>query len=122
MSDARADVQRVLDGLLQRGMLVAGLVGRDGLPLVMRTRRPVQEETFSAMAAAMLASSEAALQEVADHKIASVVANGGDFVLGVSGIDASHLLACIAPASTGSEASRKAIDEASSALRKALGG
>lgn len=123
MTDARVAVERVLDGLVASGTIVAGLVGRDGLPLVVRASRPAQEETFSAMAAAMLAASEAALQEVAAAAQPTVVvARSGALELGVGGVDDDHLLACIAPAGTSPGALRKRIEDASRQLHKALGG
>lgn len=122
MSDARVLVTKALDGLLEAGLVVAGLVGRDGLPLIVRARRPVQEETFSAMSAALLASAEATLQEVAPARNTVVLAQSGETLLGVAGVDDSHLLACIAPAAPGIEALRKRLDDATGNLRKALGG
>lgn len=121
MTDARAKVTQILDGLLDAGLVVAGLIGRDGLPVIVRMRRPVQEETFGAMAAALIASAEATLQEVAADEPTTVLAQSGSVHLGVAGIDDNHLLACIAPSGAG-ENMRKRLDEATRSLRSALGG
>ena len=78
MSEARAKVTQALDDLVANGCVVAGLVGRDGLPVLLRSRRPVQEETFCAMGAALLAAAEAALQELAEVRPALAMVEAGE--------------------------------------------
>lgn len=122
MSDARSQVTAELDTLVSHGLLVAGLAGRDGLPILMKSKRPVQEETFSAMGAALLASAEALLQELAEVRPALAMVEAGDLRLAVAGVDESHLLVGVAPASLAADKLRKAVDEARGKLRTVLGG
>ncbi|MEK6975844.1 MAG: roadblock/LC7 domain-containing protein [Candidatus Thermoplasmatota archaeon] len=122
MSDARAQVIQALDALVADGLIVAGLAGRDGLPVLMKSKRPVQEETFSAMGAALLASAEAVLQELAEVRPALALVEAGDLRLAVAGIDDSHLLVCVAPASIAADKLRKVVDDARARLKTVLGG
>lgn len=122
MTDVRTQVIQALDGLVAQGLIAAGLAGRDGLPVMMKSKRPVQEETFSAMGAALLASAEAVLQELAEVRPALALVEAGDLRLAVAGIDDSHLLVCVAPASITADALRKAVDDARTRLKTVLGG
>lgn len=99
MSDARAQAEAVLDGMVGKGMLGAGLIGRDGLPLILRFPRPVQEETFSAMTAALLGAAEAALLELAEQSPAVATVEAGRMRLAVAGLDDVHILVVAAPSS-----------------------
>jgi predicted regulator of Ras-like GTPase activity (Roadblock/LC7/MglB family) len=98
MSDTRGQAQAVLDSLVGKGVLGAGIVGRDGLPILLRFPRPVQEETFSAMSAALLGAAEAALLELAEQGPATVTVEAGRLRLAVAGLDDVHLLVVAAPA------------------------
>ncbi len=122
MSDARSQVTAELDHLVASGLMVAGLAGRDGLPILMKSKRPVQEETFSAMGAALLASAEALLQELAEVRPALALVEAGDLRLAVAGVDDAHLLVGVAPSSIAADKLRKAVDESRSKLRAVLGG
>jgi predicted regulator of Ras-like GTPase activity (Roadblock/LC7/MglB family) len=121
MSDARAQAQAVLDELVGRGVLGAGLVGRDGLPVLLRFPSPVQEETFSAMAAALLGAAEAALLELAEQSTAVASVEAGKLRLVVSGLDETHLLVVAAPASLDAAKLGPAIEAARGRLRPILG-
>lgn len=127
MSDARSQATQALDGLLGQGVLAAGLVGRDGLPVLLRATRPIQESTFCAMGAALLASGEAAvqeLQELPSNSTASTLAfvEAGEFQLAAAGLDDAHLLLVVAPAKLGAEKLRSAVQAACKSLRAVLGG
>lgn len=127
MSDARSQATQALDGLLGQGAVAAGLVGRDGLPVLMRASRPIQESTFCAMGAALLASGEAALQELQEIPSggdASALAwvEAGEFQLAAAGLDSAHLLLVVAPAKLGAERLRGAVQAARKSLRAVLGG
>lgn len=122
MTDARSAVTQALDDLVGQGLMAAALAGRDGLPILLRAKRPVQEETFSAMGAALLASSEALLQELAEVRPALAIVEAGDLRLSVAGIDDSHLLIGVAPTSIPSDKLRKSIEDTRSRLRTVLGG
>jgi predicted regulator of Ras-like GTPase activity (Roadblock/LC7/MglB family) len=122
LTDVRTQVIQALDGLVAEGLIAAGLAGRDGLPVMMKSKRPVQEETFSAMGAALLASAEAVLQELAEVRPALALVEAGDLRLAVAGIDDSHLLVCVAPASIPADKLRKAVEDARSRLKTVLGG
>lgn len=122
MSDARSQVTHELDALVANGLLVAALAGRDGLPILTKSKRPVQEETFSAMGAALLASAEALLQELAEVRPALALVEAGDLRLAVAGVDESHLLVGVAPAGLAADKLRKAVDDARGKLRTVLGG
>jgi len=100
MSDARAQAQAALEEMVSQGLLGAGLVGRDGLPILLRFPRPVQEETFSAMAAALFGAAEAAMLEVAEQGPATATIDAGKVRLLVTGLDDTHLLVLAAPAAT----------------------
>lgn len=97
MSDARDKAQAILDELVAQGAIGAGLVGRDGLPILLRFPRPVQEETFGAMAAALLGAAEAALLELAEQSAALATVEAGRIRLTVAGLDDTHLLVVAAP-------------------------
>lgn len=110
--DGRGQAQAILDALVAKGVLGAGIVGRDGLPILLRFPRPVQEETFSAMSAALLGAAEAALLELAEQGPATVTVDAGRMRLAVAGLDDVHLLVVAAPAT---------LDAASLAARLAEG-
>ncbi|MHB1261423.1 MAG: roadblock/LC7 domain-containing protein [Thermoplasmatota archaeon] len=122
MSDARDKAQGILDELVASGAIGAGLVGRDGLPILLRFPRPVQEETFSAMAAALLGASEAALLELAEQSpaLASVVA--GRVRLVVAGLDDTPHLVVAAPRGPDSAKLATAIEAARGRLTAVIGG
>lgn len=122
MTDARTQVIEALDGLVAQGLLAAALAGRDGLPVMIKSKRPIQEETFCAMGAALLASGEAVLQELSEVRPAQAFVEAGDLRLAVAGIDDAHLLVCVAPASVPADKLRKALDDARTRLRTVLGG
>lgn len=122
MSDARAQAQAALDGLVGKGLIGAGLVGRDGLPILLRFPRPVQEETFSAMAAAVLGAAEAALLEMAERGEATATIEAGNVRLAVSGLDDTHLLVVAAPTSFGADKLAQVIASARASLAPIIGG
>lgn len=122
MTDARSQVIETLDGLVAQGLVAAGLAGRDGLPVMMKAKRPIQEETFCAMGAALLASGEAVLQELSEVRPALALVEAGDLRLAVAGIDDAHLLVCVAPASVAPDKLRKSVEDARNRLRTVLGG
>lgn len=122
MSDARSQVTQALDSLVAQGWVAAALAGRDGLPVLLRAGRPVQEATFCAMGAALLAAGEAALQELAEVRPAVAFVEAGDLRLGVASIDENHLLVAAAPAKLGVEAMRAALQASRDRLRTVLGG
>lgn len=122
MSDARAQAQAALDSLVERGLLGAGLVGRDGLPILLRFQRPVQEETFSAMAAAVLGAAEAALLEMAEQGEATATIEAGKLRLAVAGLDDAHLLVLAAPTSLDSGRLAQILAGARATLRPIVGG
>lgn len=125
MSDARTQATLALDKLLAGGLVAAGLVGRDGLPVLVRASRPLQESTFCAMGAALLASGEAALQELQEaapgNSVLATVEAGGFLLAGV-GVDDAHLLLAVAPAQVGAQTLRSAVQTAGQSLRTILGG
>lgn len=123
MSDAtRGQAEAVLDGLVKQGLLGAGLVGRDGLPLILRFPHSVQHETFSAMSAAVLGASEAALQEMAEVAPAVVTIETSRLRLAVAGIDDSHILVAASPASLEAGKLAAAVQDGLRRLKAALGG
>jgi predicted regulator of Ras-like GTPase activity (Roadblock/LC7/MglB family) len=122
MSDAaRGQAEAALDALVKQGLLGAGLVGRDGLPLILRFPHSVQHETFSAMTAALLGASEAALQEMAESAPATVTVETARLRLAVAGIDDSHLLVVAAPNALDAARLTGAINEGVRKLKAALG-
>lgn len=121
MSDARAQAQAILDELVGRGALGAGLVGRDGLPVLLRFPGTVQEETFSAMAAALLGAAEAALMELAEQATAVATVEAGKVRLVVSGLDETHLLVVAAPTTLEQGKLGAAIEAARGRLRPIIG-
>jgi predicted regulator of Ras-like GTPase activity (Roadblock/LC7/MglB family) len=112
----------VLDDLVGQGALGAGLVGRDGLPILLRFPRPVQEETFSAMSAALFGAAEAALLELAEQAPAIATIEAGRVRLFVAGLDDTHLLVVAAPLGLESAKLGAAIDAARNRLRSVIGG
>lgn len=123
MTGPREAAQATLDGIVQSaGLLGAGIVSRDGLPILLRFKRPVQEETFCAMAAALFGAAEAALQEMSASAPASAVVDTNDVRLQVAGIDDTHLLIVVAPTAIDSARMLGAVEQAIKALRATLGG
>lgn len=122
MSDARVQAEAVLDELIARGARGAGLVGRDGLPILLRFASPVQEETFSAMIAALLGAAEAALLELAEQAPAMATVEAGKIRLIVAGLDDTHLLVVAAPLGLDAVKLGSALDAARQRLRAVLGG
>ncbi len=98
MSNVRQLAEGALDALVSKGLLGAGLIGRDGLPLLLRFTRPVQEETFSAMAAALLGAAEAAVQEIAPTSGVTTFVETANLRLAATGLDDTHILVLAAPA------------------------
>jgi predicted regulator of Ras-like GTPase activity (Roadblock/LC7/MglB family) len=97
VSNVRQQAQATLDAMLSKGLVGAGLIGRDGLPLLLRFTRPVQEETFSAMAAALLGASEAAMQELAPAAAVTTTIETAALRLAATGVDDTHILVLAAP-------------------------
>lgn len=122
MTDAKAQVSVALDAMVSQGALAAAVAGRDGLPVLLRTWRPVQAETFCAMGAALLASGEAALQELSEARPALALVEAGDLRLIAAGIDDNNLLIVVAPSSMGKDKLLAGVNDLRAALRKALGG
>lgn len=122
MSDLRGKAQKVLDGLTAAGLLGAGLVSRDGLPVLLRFGSPVQEETFSAMSAALFGAAEAALQELGEQRAAWAHIETSDVRLVVTGLDESHLLVGVAAAKSDAGKVRAQLEDARKSLRAVLGG
>lgn len=119
--DLRAQAQAVLDELVAKGLNGAGLVGRDGLPLLLRFPR-VQEETFSAMAAALLGAAEAALLELAESAPATAWLEAGKVRLAVVGLDDRTLLVAAAPSTFEAARFSTALDVARTRLKPLVGG
>lgn len=122
MSDTRGQAQEILEALVAQGMMGAGLVGRDGLPLLLRFPRPVQEETFSAMTAALLGAAEAALLEMAEQAPAVVTVEAGRMRLAIAGLDDVHILVVAAPTSLPASQLATAVADGLKRLTAILGG
>ena len=122
MSDTRGQAEAVLDSLVGKGVLGAGIVGRDGLPILLRFPRPVQEETFSAMTAALLGAAEAALLELAEQGSATVTVEAGGTRLAVAGLDDVHLLVVAAPAGLDAARLASSVAEGARSLQAVLRG
>ena len=97
MSAVRDRASAALDALLAKGLVGAGLVGRDGLPLLFRFTRPVPQETFAAMTAALVGAAEAALQEIGQSGGGAVTAEAGSLRMAAAGVDDQHILVLVAP-------------------------
>ena len=121
MSDLRVRAEALLDAIVGKGMLGAGLVGRDGLPLILRFPRPVQPETFSAMTAALLGAAEAALLELAESSSVSITIEAGRLRLAIAGVDDTHLLVVAAPSTLEPIRVAQALSDGLSKMRVLLG-
>lgn len=98
MSARPAQIRQLLEALVDgKRILGAAVVSRDGLPVQSRMTRPVSEETFCAMAAALLGAAEAALQEWADERPQRATVEGPTLRLSIEGLDADFILAVVAP-------------------------
>jgi predicted regulator of Ras-like GTPase activity (Roadblock/LC7/MglB family) len=97
-SDRPARIRQLLAGLVDGKRVVgAAVVSRDGLPVQSQMTRPVSEETFCAMAAALLGAAEGALQEWADERPQRATAESAAFRLTLESLDADFILAVVAP-------------------------
>ncbi len=100
MADRAAQLAQILTGLVDgRTRFGAAVVTRDGLPVVSKMTRPVSEDSFSAMAAALLGAAEGALQEFADDRPQTAVVEGKSLRLTLAGLDGDFVLAMVGPAS-----------------------
>jgi predicted regulator of Ras-like GTPase activity (Roadblock/LC7/MglB family) len=123
MSGPRDQAQAALDELVNgAGLLGAGIASRDGLPILLRFKRPIQEETFCAMAAAFFGAAEAALQEMSADAPSSAVIETGSTRLQISGIDNTHLLIVAAPLKVQTSGLQAAAEKGRKALQAILGG
>ncbi|HET6398591.1 MAG TPA: roadblock/LC7 domain-containing protein [Candidatus Thermoplasmatota archaeon] len=95
---SREAAQQVLESLTAAGALGAVLATRDGLPALRALKRPVSEDTFSAMAAALLGAAEAALAEWSEVRPAHATIETAELRLVVDGVDTDHILAAVVPA------------------------
>lgn len=123
MTDRRGAAQAALDQLVgPAGCLGAALVSRDGLPVLSRMNRPVQEESFSAMVAAFLGAAEAAWQEWGEDRPQRAFLEGSTLRMAVVGLDGEHILAAAAPVPGDAASFARAVESAAQALRQALRG
>lgn len=120
MSAVRDRAQVALDGLVAKGLLGAGIVGRDGLPLLLRFSRPVGDETFGAMAAAALGAAEAALAELGGRGPVSLTIESAGLRIAVAGLDDAHILVLAAPAALSSDMLSASVEAGRKALRDVL--
>lgn len=120
--ESRAQAQSALDELMASGAVGAGVVGRDGLPILLKVARPVQEETFSAMAAAMLGAAEAALLEFGASEPATITVESGRMRLVLAGLDDQHLLIVASPSGPQGAKVQSGVDAIKARLRSVLGG
>lgn len=121
-AETRAQAQAALADLVAAGAVGAGVVGRDGLPILLQVSRPVQEETFSAMAAAMLGAAEAALLEFGASEPALITVESGRMRLVLAGLDDQHLLVVASPNGPQGAKVQAGVDSARTRLRSVLGG
>ncbi|HLF16938.1 MAG TPA: roadblock/LC7 domain-containing protein [Candidatus Thermoplasmatota archaeon] len=123
MSDARSSVQASLERRVgPTGWLGAALVSRDGLPVMRAFSRPVNEETFSAMVAAMMGAAEAAWAEWGEDRPQRALLEGAKLRLAVLGLDTEYILAVAAPVKGEGAAFLKDVDAAAAELRTLLKG
>ncbi len=123
MSDMRSRAQSTLDALVgPSGFLGAALVSRDGLPVICCFGRPVNEDTFSAMVAALLGAAEAAWQEWGEDRPDRAILEGAKMRLVIQGLDPEYLLAVAGSAQTDSAAFLAAVEKAAESLRSVLKG
>ena len=120
--ETRAKAAAALDELVASGAVGAGVVGRDGLPILLKVSRPVQEETFSAMAAAMLGAAEAALLEFGASDPALISVESGRMRLVLAGLDDQHLLVVACPSGPQGAKVQAGVEAARTRLRAVLGG
>lgn len=98
MSDRPARVRQLLAGLVDgKRILGAAVVSRDGLPVQSHMARPVSEESFCAMAAALLGAAEGALQEWTEERPQRAMAESPTLRMTLEGLDADFILAAVAP-------------------------
>ena len=123
MSEMRAQAQAALDRMVgPDGLVGAALVSRDGLPVMSRFDRPVNEESFSAMVAALLGAAEAAWQEWGEDRPHRAILEGDKLRLAIVGLDAEYLLAVAGRAPSDFVAFGKAVDAAAREMRTLLKG
>lgn len=102
--DRAAAIRSVLDSLVDgRNRLGAALVSRDGIVAASRMARPVSDESFSAMTAAMLGAAEAAMAEWSDDRPRRATVEGGRVRLQAQTVDDDFFLATVAPVASAAE-------------------
>ena len=68
--DSQSSVEAILDALTSgENYLGAALIGRDGVPVVVRFRLQCNEEAVSAMGAAIIGAADAALNDMSGEEI-----------------------------------------------------
>lgn len=121
MTDRAAQVREVLASLVDgRHRLGAALVSRDGIVAASRMARPVSEETFAAMAAAMLGAAEGAMAEWADDRPRRATVEGSRLRVQAQAIDDAFFLATASPAGAEGVAPAIEVDAAVARLRTLL--
>ena len=92
----RAVLAKLVDG---KSRLGAAVVSRDGIPVASQMARPASEDSFAAMAAAVLGAAEGAIQEWAEDRPQHLTAEGAKVRIVLQGLDNDFFLAVVSPAS-----------------------
>lgn len=90
----RTVLSRLVDG---RALWGASVVSRDGIAVASQMARPVSDDSFSAMTAAMLGAAEGALMEWADERPQRATIDCKSVRLTVQVLDDDFVLAVVSP-------------------------
>ncbi|MCA1819126.1 MAG: roadblock/LC7 domain-containing protein [Thermoplasmatota archaeon] len=113
----RAVLARLVDGKTRWG---AAVVSRDGMTVAARMARAVSDDSFSAMAAAMLGAAESAMQEWSDDRPQRATVEGKTVRLTAVSLDNDFFLAVLAPVGASPASSAIEVDAAAARLRAVL--
>ncbi len=121
MNDLQQASASLLDQLTE-GASVAGaaLVSRDGIPILFRFRRPVRQETLSAMGAAILGAAETALADLGRDRVTRIIVEAPTHRMVITGVDEELLLVALINTSAELEPSLASLESTTDRLRQLL--
>jgi predicted regulator of Ras-like GTPase activity (Roadblock/LC7/MglB family) len=124
MVERSDQIRQILGHLVDgRDRWGAAVVSRDGIAVATHMTRPVSEETFSAMSAALIAAAEGAMREFADDRPRRATVEGLGIRLSIEGLDNDFFLAVATPMAPNPIMSHALeIDAAATRLRAVLTG
>jgi predicted regulator of Ras-like GTPase activity (Roadblock/LC7/MglB family) len=97
VAEQQAELKAALDKLLEDpGVIGCAVVRRDGIHVMDSSKRPVNQEIFSAMSAMLMGAAETALAELGQNSVSRIIVETGGMTMVVAGASAEYLLVTLA--------------------------